>query len=128
MSARSAFLTLTLVVLASGCGGEPKRPSEQVTRAQTLVEQAEKAGAQRYASTELEQARNKLQAANKAAEKGNEETANQLAAEAALDAELASARASPAAAQKAAQEVGKSTDTLRKEAERTPESGGTSQP
>ena len=127
MTARTTFLTLILVALASGCGGEPKRPSEQLTRAKTLVEQAEKGGAQRYAAADLDQARNKLDAANKAFEKGKEDQANQLAAEAALDAEVANARAAAGEAQKAAQEVGKSTDTLRQEAERTPATGATTQ-
>jgi hypothetical protein len=127
MTARSAFLTLILVALASGCGGEPKRPTEQLTRAKTLVEQAEKSGAQRYASADLEQARNKLDAANKAFEKGKEDQANQLAAEAALDAEVATARAAAGEAQKSAQEVGKSTDTLRQEAGRTNATGNTPQ-
>jgi multidrug efflux pump subunit AcrA (membrane-fusion protein) len=127
MTARSAFFTLILVVFASGCGGEPKRPTEQLTRAKTLVEQAEKSGAQRYASADLEQARNKLDAANKAFEKGKEDQANQLAAEAALDAEVANARAAAGEAQKAAQEVGKSTETLRQEAGRTNATGNTPQ-
>lgn len=127
MSPRSAFLTFILAALATGCGGEIKRP-EQLTRAQTLIQQAEKSGANRYAATELEQARNKAQAADKAAEKGNEEAATQLSTEAVLDAEYALARAAAGEAQKAAEEVGKSTEALREEATRKPESGGTSQP
>ena len=117
MSLRNGFITCALVALLSaGCGSEPKRPTEQLTRAQTLIEQAEKAGAQRYAAAELDTARNKLQSANKAADDGEQQQAIQLAEEAALDAELAAARASSGEAKKAAEEVGRSTEQLREEA------------
>jgi seryl-tRNA synthetase len=116
MSSRNGFITCVLVALLSaGCGSEPKRPTEQLTRAQTLIEQAEKAGAQRYAAAELDAARNKLQTANKAADDGKQEQATQLAEEAALDAELAAARAASGEAKKAAEEVGRSTEQLREE-------------
>ena len=107
-------------LLASGCASEPK-PTEQLTRAQTLIEQADKAGAQRYAAADLESARNKLQQANKAADKGDQDVARDLATEAALDAELATARAAASEAQKTAKEMGKSTESLREEAARKPE-------
>ncbi|HSF46970.1 MAG TPA: DUF4398 domain-containing protein [Burkholderiales bacterium] len=117
MSLRNGFVTCVLVaLLTAGCGSEPKRPTEQLTRAQTLIEQAEKAGAQRYAAADLETARNKLQSANKAADDGKQKQATQLAEEAALDAELAAARAATGEAKKAADEVGRSTEQLRQEA------------
>ena len=134
MSSRNGFIACVLVALLSaGCSSEPERPTEQLTRAQTLIEQAEKSGAQRYAAAELESARNKLQTANKAADDGKQERATELATEAALDAELAAARAASGEAQKAAQEVGRSTEQLREEAApkpnadpaRTPEAGTT---
>jgi hypothetical protein len=119
---------LLVALFATGCGSEPKRPTEQLTRAQTLIEQAEKSGAQQYAAADLETARNKLQAANQAAEKGKQEAATQLATEAAVDAELATARAASGEARRAAEELGKSTDTLREETTRKPVSEGTPQP
>jgi hypothetical protein len=116
MSLRYGFLSWALAaLLLAGCGSEPQRPTEQLTRAQTLIEQAEKTGAQRYAAAELETARNKLQTANKAADDGKQEQATQLAEEAALDAELAAARAANGEAQEAAKEVGRSTEQLRQE-------------
>ena len=45
----------------------------EIARARTLIEQAEKAGAQRYAAVELDQARNKLRLADAAAENGKNE-------------------------------------------------------
>jgi PBP1b-binding outer membrane lipoprotein LpoB len=129
MSPSSQYLSVLLfALLTTGCASEPKRPTEQLTRAQTLIEQAEKSGAQQYAAADLETARNKLQAANQAAEKGKQEAATQLATEAAVDAELATARAASGEARKAAEELGKSTDTLREETTRKPESEGTPQP
>jgi uncharacterized lipoprotein YmbA len=122
MSLRYGFLSWALAaLLLAGCGSEPKRPTEQLTRAQTLIEQAEKAGAQRYAAAELDTARNKLQTANKAADDGKQEQATKLAEEAALDAELAAARAANGEAQEAAKEVGRSTEQLRQEAAPKPD-------
>ncbi len=47
MSARNGFFPVVLVgLIAAGCAGEPERPIEQITRAKTLIDQAEKAGAQ----------------------------------------------------------------------------------
>ena len=117
MSARNGFVSTVLLALAAaGCASAPQQPTAQVTRAQTLIEQAEKSGAQEYAAADLDKARDELRAANDAAEKGKEAIANQYAAQAAVDAELASARASAAQARKAEEEVNESTNTLRGEA------------
>lgn len=129
MSARNGFIAVVLVgLVAAGCAGEPERPIEQVTRAQTLIDQAEKAGAQRYAAADLERARDKLRAADQAADKGKQEMARQLATEAALDAELAAARAATGEAQQAAQELEKGVETLRDEAARKSDPDGPDQP
>ena len=122
MSSRNGIIACVLVALLSaGCSSEPERPTEQLTRAKTLIEQAEKADAQRYAAAELESARNKLQTANKAADDGEQARATELATEAALDAELAAARAASGEAQNAAKEVGNSTEQLRQEAAPKPD-------
>jgi hypothetical protein len=101
------------------CTGEIERPTEQMVRASTLIEQAEKAGAQRYAAAELQQARDKLAAADHAAEKGKEDQARWLAEEAVADAELAGARTASGEAKRAAEEVARGTQTLEQEAERS---------
>jgi membrane-bound lytic murein transglycosylase len=129
MSARNGIIATVLTgLVAAGCAAEPKQPTPQATRAQTLIEQAEKAGAQQYAAADLERARDKLQAANAALEKGKEEIAQQYASEAAVDAELAAARTSSAEARKAAEEVKASTQTLGEEATRKSEPAPYSNP
>lgn len=107
-------------LLLAGCAGEAEKPTEDMTRATTLISQAEKAGAQQYAAAELQQARDKLSAANKAVEDGKEDTAKRLAQQAAVDAELANARTATGQAQRAAEEVSKGTSTLQQEADRNP--------
>jgi hypothetical protein len=114
---------LAATALAAGCASKPPRPTDDMARAQALVDQAEQAGAQQYAAAELSSAREKLQRADDAADKGNTEAARRLATEATLDARLAVARTSSGKAQAAAGEVSNSVETLRREATRN--SGGT---
>jgi hypothetical protein len=90
-----------------------------MTRARTLIEQAEKAGAQRFAAVELESARDKLQQADAAQKDGKQDIANERAAEAVADAELANARTVSGTARNAADELRKGNDALRQETERT---------
>jgi hypothetical protein len=137
MSVRSTFsgaaaaLGVCAVLFVTGCASN--KPVAEVTRARTLIEQAEKAGAQQYAPVELDQARNKLRLADAALEDGKDEEARARANEAAAGAELAQAKASSGAAGKAAAEVQQSTETLRREAQRgevatTPGAGTVSPP
>jgi hypothetical protein len=118
---RKIFAFLLPILLAASCAGAPERPVEQLTRAKTLIDQAEKTGASRFAAAELERARSKLSAAETAASEGEQETARQLATEAALDAEYAAALAKAGEARKAAEEVEKSVESLREESTRRPD-------
>ena len=119
MSVRNGFLIAAVVgALSVGCASQP-RPDSEITRARTLIEQAEQAGAQRYAAVELDQARNKLRLADAAAQDGKQVEAKARANEAAADAQLAIARAHSGEAAKNAEEVRNSTDTLRSETERS---------
>jgi len=128
MTVRSGFLAAALLgLLATACAGQSDRPIEQITRAQTLIDQAEKAGAQRFAAADLETARNKVRAAEAAADKGKHEAARELATEAALDAELAAARTSSGEARRAAQELEEGVETLRDEAARDSDPPGSDQ-
>ena len=121
MPASFRILSLLLpLVVAAGCAATPERPVEELTRARTVIEQAEKSGATQHASAELERARSKLNAAEAAASDGKLESARQLAAEAALDAEFASALAAAAESRNAAEELEKSVEALRQEAARNP--------
>jgi hypothetical protein len=128
MSAKNGFLIAAAVgLLAVGCATTPQ-PTAEITRARTLIEQAEKAGAQRYAAVELDQARNKLRLAEAAANDGKKEEGRARANEAASDAELAMARTNSGEAKKAADEVQDSTDTLRRETERNEANQSATQP
>ena len=127
MSVRNGFLvTAALGLLCAGCASNANRPTSEITRARTLIEQAEKSGAQQYAAAELDQARNKLRLANAAVEGGKNDEARARANEAAADAELAQARATSGQAKKAADEVQNSTDALQRETNRN--QGATTSP
>jgi hypothetical protein len=118
MRLRNGFLIAAAVgIVSAGCASTP-RPDSEITRARTLVEQAEKAGAQQYAAVELDQARNKLRLATAANEDHKYDEARARANEAASDAELALARTNSGEAKKAADQVQESTETLRQEAQR----------
>jgi hypothetical protein len=118
MSVRNGFLIAAAIgIVSGGCASTPPADPE-ITRARTLIEQAEKAGAQQHAAVELDQARNKLRLADAANRDGKRDEARARANEAAADAELAMARANSDEAKKAAQEVEQSTETLRQEAQR----------
>jgi hypothetical protein len=109
---------LIAAALLAGCATQSERPTQEMARAQTLIDQAEKAGAQRYAAVQLQQARQKLDLAKAADQKGRHDDAQQRATEAAADAELAVAMADSGEAQRAAAEVQQSVETLREEAQR----------
>jgi uncharacterized iron-regulated membrane protein len=104
-------------LLVAGCAGEP-RPAEDLARAKTLVQQAEAANVQRYAAADLNEARDKLDQAQKADTEEKNDIARRRANEAAAQAELASARARSREAEHAAEEMKKSLDVLRQEATR----------
>lgn len=115
-------------VLASGCASEGPEPREEMSKARTLVDQADKANAQRYAAADVQRAHDELNSAerNYGAKKYNEARAD--AESAAADADLASARASAAAAQQAATEVTRGNNTLRQETQRDAGAGAAQPP
>ena len=90
----AAFLVLAGGALAAGCASQP-RPTEEMTRAKTLIETAEQRGAPQYAGVELEQAHKKLGDAEAASSAGKQEVARRLAVESGLDAELQPPRPVP---------------------------------
>jgi membrane-bound lytic murein transglycosylase len=116
---------LASAAVAAGCASKPPRPTEEMTRAQTLLDQAEQSGAQQFAAAELTQARQKLKAADDATDKGNTVVAARLASEATADARLAVARTNAGKAATAAGEVSESVETLRREANRGTNTSGT---
>jgi hypothetical protein len=104
--------------LGAGCATPGPIPTEQLTRARTLVEQADKADAQRYAPADLQRAHDELSSADKAVNDHKYDDARRYAENAQVDADLASARASSGEAQHAAREVDRGIDSLRQESER----------
>lgn len=129
MTARVLTLATACSILAlPACAPEVERPTAQMTRANTLIDQAERAGAQKYAAAELQQARDKMSQAEKAANDGKGEVALRLATEASVDAELAGARTASGQAQAAADETRRGVEALEQEATRsftTPADNGT---
>jgi hypothetical protein len=118
-------LALVTAVLGAGCATEGPIPTEQLTMARTLVEQADKADAQRYAPADLQRAHDELSSAEKAANDRKYDDARRYAENAQVDADLASARASSGEAQHAAREVDRSIETLKQESERHANDPGT---
>jgi|ERR1700722_6838820 hypothetical protein len=113
--------------LAAGCATQGPIPTEQLTKARALVEQADKADAQRYAPADLQRAHDELSSADKAVNDHKYDDARRYAENAQVDADLASARASSGEAQHAAREVDRSIDSLKQESERHANDSGANQ-
>lgn len=127
---RASGMLPTMMVAAgaliAGCAsGPPRATTANLTRAQTLVAQAESNGAQQYAPADLQAARDKAQQADRLASRDSQ-SADRLANEAAADAQLASARTQNAKAQHALDDVNRSLRSLREESERN--TNGTAAP
>jgi Domain of unknown function (DUF4398) len=105
-----------------GCATQGPQPTTQLTRARTLVEEADKSQAQRYAALDLQRARDELSAAENANAKGNYDAARGYAEAAAVDADVATARATAGEAQRAAREAAEGNVALEQEM------GGTTPP
>ncbi|HEY2590892.1 MAG TPA: DUF4398 domain-containing protein [Steroidobacteraceae bacterium] len=104
--------------LIAGCSsGPPRDTTADLTRAQTLVSEAQSSGAQQYAAADLQSARDKVQQAGQLANHDSQR-ADRLANEASVDAQLASARAQNAKAQHALDEMNRTLESLRQESER----------
>ena len=121
LTIRSSIIVLSAGLLAAGCASGPSRETAvDLTRAQTLTNQAEQNGAAQYAGAELQKARDELASAEQLSHSGNQLRAERLATEAGVDAQLASAQSSAAKEQHAAQELNSSLDTLRGAAQTSP--------
>jgi hypothetical protein len=104
--------------MAGGCATQGPQPTEEMTRARTLIEQADRSGAQRYAAADLQKAHDELSNADRANADKKYDDARRYAQSAAVDADVAIARAGSGDAQRAAQEVAQSNETLRQESAR----------
>jgi hypothetical protein len=118
------MIPAALVALA-GCATQGPPPNDEITRAHTLVEQADKANAQQYAAPDLQRAHEELTAAETANAGHHYDVARTYAESAGADADLASARSAAGAAQKAAAEVNRSNNSVRQEADRAADANTT---
>ncbi|MBV9912421.1 MAG: DUF4398 domain-containing protein [Sinobacteraceae bacterium] len=119
-SGRSALLPAAALLcgIAAGCATQPPQPSADLVRARTMVEQADKSGAQRYAAADLQRAHDELANADRADSQKKYADARRYAEAAAVDADLATARAGAGDATRAAHEIVQSNETLRQESSR----------
>jgi hypothetical protein len=109
--------------LVAGCASQGPKPTEELTKAHTLIEEAEKGQAQRYAAADLQRARDELSSAEIANTKGDYDVARSYAESAAADADVATARAAAGEALRAAQEAQQSNSVLQQESERAARGG-----
>ena len=109
----------TALAILAGCGGVSAVTKERVARSETSVQQAQQAvGTSEAGAIELQQAKEKLEAAQRELKRNNPVAAERFASQAQLTAELAVAKSQSAQARKAADELTASIETLRQEAAR----------
>jgi type IV pilus biogenesis protein CpaD/CtpE len=123
MSVRTILLSMStsatlLGVLAAGCATEQAKPTEELTKARSVIEVADRGNAQQYAPADVQRAHDELSSAERAQNERKYAQARRFAEKAEADANLASARANSVAAQHAAEEIRKSLDTLKQESAR----------
>jgi len=127
MSLRTFVLSTTgalLCVVAVGCASEGPKPSDELTKAHTVVEQADKGGtAQRYAAADLQRAHDELSDADRYDATKKYDEARYYAQRAEVDADVAVARGNSAEAQKAAADVAQANNALKQETQRN-DAGG----
>lgn len=113
-------LGVTILGALSACSSVSDLAKERVAQSETSVEQARQTvGKSEQGTMELQQARDKLDAAKSALTKGQGKEAERAAAQAHLYAELAVAKSQSADARKSANEVLASLEMLRQETERS---------
>src|ERR1700744_4514336 len=121
MSLRTITLSIAgALVCASvaGCAteGDSVKPTAELTKAHTVVEQADKGGnAQRYAAADLQRAHDELSDADRFDGQGKYNEARYFAQRAEVDADVAVARGNSAEAQKAAADVTQANNALQTE-------------
>jgi hypothetical protein len=127
MSLRKLVLSTTGVLVclsAVGCASQGPKPNDELTKAHTVVEQADKGGnAQRYAAADLQRAHDELSDADRLSGQGKYDEARYFAQRAEVDADVAVARGNSGEAQKAAADVAQGNNTLQQETQRNDPAG-----
>jgi len=104
---------------SAGCATEGPKPTDELTKAHTVVEQADKGGtAQRYAAADLQRAHDELADADRLNGQGKNDEARAFAQRAEVDADVAVARGNALEQQKAASDVAQANSTLQQEIQR----------
>lgn len=109
--------TATLACAAgAGCASEGPNPTDELTKARTVIEQADKGGnAQRYATADLQRAHDELSDAERYATEKKYNEARAFAQRAEVDADVAVARGNSGEQEKAAQDVVQADNALQQE-------------
>lgn len=119
-TAGALLVGMSMLATLGACSSVSALTKERVAQSDASFQQAEQTvGRSEAGAIELQQARDKLDAAKAALAKDRQQEAERSAAQAHLYAELAMAKAQSANARKAADEVLASLEMLRSEAERT---------
>lgn len=120
---RFVFITTGAFVcaVAAGCATESSvKPTNELTKAHTVVEQADKGGtAQRFAAADLQRAHDELSDADRFSDQRKYTEARAYAQRAEVDADVAVARGNAAQQQKAAEDVVKANGALEQETQRS---------
>lgn len=119
---RRACTALSLaaaIVLLSACASAPVAPTSALDDAREAIAVAEQVGARQHAGAELDEAQQKLMAAERSVNEEKMVEAERLAQEAKVVAELASARTESKKAQEINEEMGRSAEALEEEMRRT---------
>jgi hypothetical protein len=127
MSFRTLILTTTsalVCVAGAGCASEGPKPTDELTKAHTVIAQADKGGAaQRFAAADLQRAHDELSDADRYDAENKYKEAREFAQRAEVDADVAVARGNSAEAQKAAADVAQANSALQQETEHNAAAG-----
>jgi hypothetical protein len=115
---QAAGAALISVALLSACVSTPLPSSTEMTRAQSAIDQAERAGAREYATDSLNSSVQKMRQGQAAAVKGEKSQSEQLFEESYADAHLAQISAQSAKSAKDAADVDRGIAALQTETNR----------
>lgn len=115
---QQAAVLLVMLAGINACASAPLPPTRELQAAEFAINSAEQARVADYASPELNEAREKLDAARIAVQNKDMVLATYLADESTVDAQLASARAEMMKARAVNAEMQQSIDTLKAELQR----------
>jgi hypothetical protein len=93
MTLRIGLILVLATMCLGGCATQGPPPTDEIARAKALIEQADKAGAQRYAAAELQRAHDEFSNAERANGEKKFDDARRYAESAGADADVATARA-----------------------------------